>query len=152
VSPCVLQLETRLPVREGSDVAHATRPTALQGRASVSPRVPRLQTRLLVWEGSSVATCPVPLGLPPGRERLRCHHTSYGSRPASQCGRALASPCAPWLSASETCPYVPKVPDIRLIMASPGHRVDNTLNVYKTSHTWRMARIKCVQHIDVAGR
>jgi hypothetical protein len=56
---------------------------------------------------------------------------SYGSRPTSRCGRALASPHALWLSASEVCSCVPKVLDIRLIMASLG--------------MWSRQRIKCIQ-------
>jgi hypothetical protein len=106
---------------------------------------------LLVREGSSVATCSLarhPAGkgsgvattpdLPPGtgglwgrhvrlgpsphREGLRCRHVFRGSRPASRCGRALASSRAPRPLAQETCPCVPKAPDIWLIMASPGTR------------------------------
>jgi hypothetical protein len=113
-------------------VPRATGPATLHGRASVSPHVPRHQTRLLVWECSGVVMCPMALGLLPGREELRCHHMSCGSRPTSRCGRALASPRAPWLSASEACPCVPKASDIRLIIASPGTR--------------SRQRIKCVQN------
>jgi hypothetical protein len=47
-------------------------------------------------EGSGVATCPEAPGPPPGGGGLRCFHVSHGSRPASQCKRALVSPCAPW--------------------------------------------------------
>jgi hypothetical protein len=54
-------------------------------RAPVSPCVMWLQTRLLVREGSGAATCPVALG-------------------------------------PRACPGVPKMPDIRLIIASVGTR------------------------------
>jgi hypothetical protein len=109
-----------------------TRPATRQGRAPVLPCVPRLQTHLPVWKSSGVATCPMPPGLPPDRKALRCRHMSCGSRLASQCGRALASSCASWLLASEACSCIPKVPDIRLIMASPG--------------TQSRQRMKCVQN------
>jgi hypothetical protein len=67
-------------------VPRATGPATLHGRASVSPHVPRHQTRLLVWECSGVIMCPMALGPLPGREGLRCHHMSCGSRPTSRCG------------------------------------------------------------------
>jgi hypothetical protein len=114
----------------------ATEPATQQGRALVLPRVPWLQTRLPVWEGSGVVTCPVPPGPPPRREGLRCRHMSYSSRPSSWCGRALTSPRAPWLSAFEARPCVPKAPNIRLIMASPG--------------TQSRQHIKCVQDMPYA--
>jgi hypothetical protein len=68
---------------------------------------------------------------PPGRERLHYRHMSHDSRPASRCERALASSHAPWLSALETCPCIPKAHNVRLIMATPGIR--------------SRQRIKCVQ-------
>jgi hypothetical protein len=129
------------PGREGlrcRNVSRSSRPTsrcaralvlpcviglaARQGRALVSPYVLRLQTRLPVREGSGVAMCLVPPGPSPNREGHRRHHMSYGSRLTSRCGRGLASPRASWLSAFEASPRVPKVPDIRLIMASLGTR------------------------------
>jgi hypothetical protein len=129
MAPVSPRFQTRLLVQEGSGVATC-------GRARRSAR-----------NGSGVTTCPTALdpppgaeglwrshvrpGPPPSREGLRCHHMSRSSRPASRYGRALASPRAPWLSASEACPCVPKAPDIRLIMASPGTR--------------SRQRIKCVQ-------
>jgi hypothetical protein len=112
-------------------VPFTTRPATQQGRAPVSPHVLWLQTRLQVQEGSSIATCPMALGPPPGKDELRCCHVSCGSRPASRCRRAQASPRAPWPSAYEACPCIPKVPNIRLIMATPSTR--------------SRQRIKCVQ-------
>jgi hypothetical protein len=100
----------------------AAGPVARQGRALVSPYVLRLQIPLSVREGSGIAMCPMPPGPPPEREGLRCHHVSCGPRLASRCRRALASPRAPWLPALKAYPCVPKAPDIRLIMASPGTR------------------------------
>jgi hypothetical protein len=98
-------------------VPHATGPTTQQGRALVSPHVPWLQICLMERVGSSITTCPMLPGPPPDKGGLRCRHVSYSSRPASRCGRVLASPRAPRLSASEECPCIPKAPDIRLIMA-----------------------------------
>jgi hypothetical protein len=105
------------------------------------------QVRRPTGNGFGVATCLVALdpppsarglwrhhvwpGRPPGKEWLPCRHVSHGSRPASRCGRALASPRAPWLSASKACLCVPKAPAIRLIMTSPGTRSKQ--------------RIKCIQ-------
>jgi hypothetical protein len=103
-------------------VPRGTGPAARQGRVSVSPRVLQLQTCLPVQEGSDVATCAVASCPPPSREGLRCHHMSCGSRPASRCGRALVSPHAIWLSASEVCSCIPKASNISLIMASPRTR------------------------------
>jgi hypothetical protein len=131
MSPHIPRLQTRSRYERALPSPRATEPATWQGRVPVSPWVPCLHTPLSVWEGSGVATCPVPLGPPPDREGLRCHHVSCGPRPASWCGRAMASPRAPWLSASEACLCVPKAPDIRLIMASLGTR--------------SRQRVKCVQ-------
>jgi hypothetical protein len=60
-------------------------PGPLPSRAPVSPCVMRLQNRLLMREGSGAAMCPMALG-------------------------------------PRACPCVLKMPDIRLIMASPGTR------------------------------
>jgi hypothetical protein len=56
-------------------------------------------------------------GPPPSREGLHRHHVSCDSRPASRCGRILASPRVPWLLASEASLRIPKALDIRLVMA-----------------------------------
>jgi hypothetical protein len=123
----------------------------------VSPCVPRFQTKLYVREGSGVVACPVVTGPPPGRGGLRCHHVSHEFKPTSQCGRALASPRATWLSTSygpqakgkysaslltrlgprisEVCPCVAKMPDIRLIMTTPGARSRQHIKCVQDSHT-----------------
>jgi hypothetical protein len=129
VSPRVPWLQTRLPVQKGSGVATCGRVHCPAGK------------------GSGVTTClvasdsppgagglwhrPMPPGPSPSTERLRCRYVFYDPRPASRCGRALTSPHALWLSASEACSCVPKASDIRLIMASPG--------------TWSRQHIKYVQ-------
>jgi hypothetical protein len=68
---------------------------------------------------SGIATCPVAPGTPPIREGLWCHYVFHGSRPASWCGRALASPRVPWHrvrhstrkgSGITTCPTAPDPP------------------------------------------
>jgi hypothetical protein len=107
-------------------------------RSLTPPRAPWHQARRQVGKGSSVTTCRMALdpppgagglwchhvrsGLPPGREGLRCCHVSHGFRPTSRCGRSLASPRAPWLSAFEVCPCIPKAHDIWQIMTTPGTR------------------------------
>jgi hypothetical protein len=117
---------------------------ARQERALMSPHVPQFQTHSRSRRGSGVVMCPVALGPPPDRGGLWCPHVSHGSRPASWSGRALTLSRVTWLSecygpqakekysaslltrsgppASEACPHVPKGPDIRLIMTSPGTR------------------------------
>jgi hypothetical protein len=68
-------------------------------------QVLRHQTPHLPQEGSGVSMCPMAPGPPLGEGGLWCHHVSRGSRPASWCRRALASPRFPWhqacLSAGE---------------------------------------------------
>jgi hypothetical protein len=82
-------------------------------------QVPQRQTSHLAQEGFGVATCPVTPGPPLGEGGLQCRHESHGSRPASRCGRALASWRVPWHWASfstgegfgvVTCPAVPDLP------------------------------------------
>jgi hypothetical protein len=90
-----------LPGMGGLRCHHVSRdigPASRWGRALMSSYVPRFQTRLLVREGSGVVACPVAPGQPSDRGGLRCHHVSHGFRPASQCGRALTSSLATWLS------------------------------------------------------
>jgi hypothetical protein len=53
---------------------------------------------LLVPKSFSIATCPTAPGTSVNRERLRCRHVSYSSKPVSRCGRALASPHATGLT------------------------------------------------------
>jgi hypothetical protein len=129
VSPRVPQLQTHLLVREGSVVAtchRAHRPTGKGSGVTTCPMTPDLPPSV-----GGLRRCHMPPGPPSCREGLQCCHVSCSSRPASRCGWALASPRAPWLSASEACLCVPKAPDIRLIMASPA--------------TQSRHRIKCVQ-------
>jgi hypothetical protein len=66
--------------------------------------------------GSGFVRCPVAPSPSPGERGLRCRHVSRSSRPASRCGRALASPHVPWnrarlptgeASVVATCPAVP---------------------------------------------
>jgi hypothetical protein len=98
------------------------------------------QARYPVGKGSSVTMCPTALDPPPSTGGLWCRHVPHGTGPTTQQGRAPVSPCvlwlrtcpwceraqpsphAPWLSASEVSSCVPKKPDIRHIMASPGMR------------------------------
>jgi hypothetical protein len=46
--------------------------------------------------GSGFTTCLMALSPPPDEGGLQCRHISCGSRPASRCGRALASPRVLW--------------------------------------------------------
>jgi hypothetical protein len=98
------------PGRKGLRCHHDSRPTSRYRRALGSPHPAR----------------PIaPQGRPPLSPRVPWLQTRL------RCGRALASSHAPWLSAHEVCPCVPKVPGVRLIMASPGMR--------------SRQRIKCIQ-------
>jgi hypothetical protein len=138
VAMCPAALDP-LPVPEGSVVTTCGWVHRLAGKGSgvaTCPAAPNppLSTRGL-WR------CHVRSGLPSSRKGLRCRHVARGSRPTSWCRRALASSRAPWLSAPEVCPCVPKTSDIRLIMGSPSD-----------SHTRRMASIKYIQYIDMTGR
>jgi hypothetical protein len=81
-------------------VSHGSRPASQCRSALVSWCVSWHQAHLPVGEGSGVTMCPVTSGSPPSEGGLQCHHVSCGSRPASQCGRALASWHVPWHRAS----------------------------------------------------
>jgi hypothetical protein len=103
-SPCAPQHWARHSAREGSGVAVCL--TALDPSSAL--------------KGFGIATCPRHQNHHP--TGLQYRHVSCGSGPASRCGRALEPPRALWPSAFEACLCVPKAPDIRLIMASPGTR------------------------------
>jgi hypothetical protein len=62
-------------------------------RLKSSPTAPNAA---LSTGGSSFAMGPVAPSPPPGEGGLRCRHVSHGSRPTSQCGRDLVSPCISW--------------------------------------------------------
>jgi hypothetical protein len=115
----------------------------------VLPRALWHRARHLPGKGFGVTTYPESLSAPPARKGLWCHHVprgteratrqeralvsprasrhqdhhhmSCGSRPTSWYGRALELPC-PVALGPQACSCVPKMPDIRLIMASPGTR------------------------------
>jgi hypothetical protein len=108
------------PARKGLRCCHVTEaPSPSPGRRGLQshhvPRGSRLTplrrkalaslrdrgTRTTAWQGSSIATCPEAPEPSPGAGGLRSHHVPSGSRPRA-------------------CPCVLKMPDIRLIMASPG--------------------------------
>jgi hypothetical protein len=110
----------RFPVREGSGVATCHRVHHLTGKGSGVTTCPMAPDSPLSARGLWHHHVPRTTSPPLDREELRCRHVSYGSRPTSRCGRAPASPHAPWLLASEACQCVPKTPNVRLIMASPG--------------------------------
>jgi hypothetical protein len=117
---------------------------------------------------------PAVPGPPPDRGGLWCRHMSRGSRPISRCRRALASPCATWLSAgygpqakgkysaglltrldpptSEACSSFLEAPDLRLIMTLPNTWSRQHIICIQDSHTRRMGSIKCIQNIDAARR
>jgi hypothetical protein len=99
----------------GGPEGHCRYPTNWVPYAQDLSQVPRCQTPHPAQEGSSVPTCPVTSGPPPDEGRLRCHHVSHGSGPASRCGRALVSWHVSWhrarLLAGEgsnvaTCPMI----------------------------------------------
>jgi hypothetical protein len=128
------QVQISSKLRRGKDIGPTCRFAAsleVGPRATVSTlqtgypcaqdlsQVPRRQTPHSTWEGCGITTCPVAPAPHPSEGGLRCHHMSCGSRPASWCGRALASLCVPWhwacLPAGEgsgvtTCPAVLKLP------------------------------------------
>jgi hypothetical protein len=108
--------------RERSPVlprARSTEPVTRHERAPESPRASQLQarpmrrkaltlprdrgTRTTAPQGSGIATCPVAPDTPSGAEGLQSRHVPSGPQP-------------------QACPCIPKMPDIRLIVASPDMR------------------------------
>jgi hypothetical protein len=136
VSPRVPQLQTCLPVQEGFGVAtchQAHCPLEKGSGVTTCPTAPDPPPGAGGLWCRHVPLGPLPgreglqrhhvlSGPPPSREGLHRHHVSCDSRPASRCGRILASPRVPWLLASEASLRIPKALDIRLVMASPGKR------------------------------
>jgi hypothetical protein len=131
MTPHVPRLQTRLPVPRALASPHApwhrARYPAGEGSGVTTCLVAPDSSP--AWEGSGIAMCPRHQDHRPAG--LRYCHISCGSRPTSRCVRALELPHVQWPSSSEACPCIPKVPDIRLIMATPGTR--------------SRKRIKCVQ-------
>jgi hypothetical protein len=121
------------PAREGllcHHVSHGSRPASRCGRALALPRVLWHQAHHPTKKGFGVATCPVTPNPPPGTGGLWRRHVFHGSQPLRY---ARAFPRR--LASGSSWPH-------------QARRTDSTLNTYKTSHTWRMASIKCVQDID----
>jgi hypothetical protein len=149
------------------------------GKGSGVATCPVTLDPLLVREGSAVATCsqarhPVGKGFgvtttpdpPPGtgglwghhirpgpsprREGLHCRHVSRGSRPASDVG-GLWHHHMPHGSQPTRCAHA--FPRCLASGSSWPHqacRAGSALNAYKTSQTFRIASIKCIQGIDMA--
>jgi hypothetical protein len=143
--------------------------TTYQERVVASPHAPWHSACHLSGESSSVATCPVAQSAPPTRRGLRRRHVPRGTR-TTACGRALASTRVMWLQTrlrvregfgAAMCPVGLNLGRARafqryLTSGSSWHRkvcgAGSALNTYVTGHTRRMAGIKYVQDIDVAGR
>jgi hypothetical protein len=121
------------PDRGGLQCHHVSR-CSLQGRALTSPRAPWHRTLHQAGKGLGVAMCPTTPDPPPSAGGLWRRHVPYGSQPPRP-GRAFS-----WhLTSGSSWPH-------------QARGVGNTLNAYKTSHTWSMASIKCIQDIDTVGR
>jgi hypothetical protein len=103
-SPCVPWYQTRPPAGEGSGVATS----------------PAFQTCLLVREDSSAATCSMAPGRPPAGEGSGVSWLSvcYGPQAKGKYLAGLLTRLGPPASKAFLC--VPKTPNIRLIMTSPG--------------------------------
>jgi hypothetical protein len=99
----------------------------------VSPRVPQFQARLLVWEGSGVATCHM------------AHDMLWATRKREILNQSTYSLGPP---TSEACLCVLEMPDIRLIMTSPGTWSRQHIKCVQDSHMGHMDSIKYVQDID----
>jgi hypothetical protein len=93
-------LQTGYPCAQDISLVPQHRTLHPIGKGSGVAMCPAALEPLLVPKSSGIATCPVASGMPPDREGLRCHHVSHGSRPASQCGRALTRHMPPGPSPS----------------------------------------------------